>query len=158
MNINTLTSDFAEAVAADEAIKIWTQANYTADHRVYVGLDVRNPPGEDDCPYVVLYPVKKQFGQHRLEKLHEIEVVGCIHDTALRAHEGISNIREYAGVQNIEVFRKLNETSIAGVDIGNLTLSVIVVDYEMIESFPFFMFGMVVEVWEGVTIGSDCLL
>jgi len=158
MNINTLTVDFAEAVAESDVIRAWCQIAYSSDHAVYAGMDARNPPGEDDCPYVVLYPVRKQFGQHQREKFHEIEVVGCLHDTTTRSHAGVANLTEYTGVQNIEAFRKLIEDSIADVDIGNLTLSVIAVDYEMIESFPFFMCGMVIQVWEGVCIGSDPLL
>lgn len=158
MNINTLTVDFAEAVAESNIIKTWCQIAYSSDHSVYAGMDVRNPPGDDDCPYVVLYPVRKQVGQHQREKFHEIEVVGCLYDDTVRSHAGVANLTEYTGVQNIEAFRKLIESAIAGVDIGNLTLSVIAVDYEMIESFPFFMCGMVIEVWEGVTIGSDPLL
>lgn len=158
MNINTLINNFAETVAQASAIKTWTQANYTADHKVYAGMDTRKPPKKDDCPYVCLYPVQKHVGQHSREKHQEIEVVCCIHDTTTRAHAGITNLTEYTGVQNIESFRKLVETAIAGVDIGNATLSVIAVDYEMIETFPFFMCGMVLDVWEGVCIGSDPLL
>jgi len=158
MNINTLTVDFAEAVAQDADLKTWCQINYSSDQAVYAAMDVRNPPGDTDCPYVILYPVRKEFGQHRREKLHEIEVVGCLHDTTTRSHAGVSNLTEYTGVQNIETYRKLIEDAIAGVDIGNLTLAVIAVDYEMIESFPFFMCGIVVQVWEGVTIGGDPLL
>jgi len=158
MDINELTVDFAEAVAQDAAIKAWCQGQYSEDHTVYAGLDIRNPPQDSDCPYVVLYPVRKEFGQHRREKFHEFEVVGCLHDTTTRSHAGISNLTEFTGVQNIETFRKLVEDAIAGVDIGNLTLAVIAVDYEIIESFPFFMCGMVIQVWEGVTIGSDPLL
>jgi len=158
MNINTLLNDFSEAVAQSSTIKAWTQANYTADHKVYVGMDTRKPPNKDDCPYVAIYPERKQIGQHQREKHHEIEVVCCIHDDTSRTHPGISNLIEYTGVQNIESFRKLVETCIAGVDIGNATLSLVSVDYEMIESFPFIMCGMIVDVWESVTIGSDPLL
>jgi len=158
MNINELTVDFAEAVAKNTALETWCQAQYALDHTVYAGLDIRNPPKDSDCPYVVLYPVRKEFGQHRREKLHEFEVVSCLHDTTTRVHEDALNLVEYTGVQNIETMRKLVEDAISGVDIGNLTLSVVAVDYEMIESFPFFMCGMVIQVWEGVTIGSDPLL
>jgi hypothetical protein len=158
MNINTLLNDFAEAVAQSSTIKTWTQANYSADHKVYAGMDTRDPPDENDCPYMALYPIRKLLGQHQREKHHEIEVVCCIHDTTTRAHDGITNLIEYKGVQNIESFRKLVETCIASVDIGNANLSLVTVDYEMIETFPFFMCGMVFNVWEGVTMGSDILL
>ena len=158
MNINTLINDFSEAVASSATIKTWTNANYTSDHTVFVGLDTREPPGESDCPYVAMYPVRKHIGQHEREKNHQIEVVACLFDTGTKSHGAITNITEYAGVQNIEAFRKLIETDIAGVDIGNATLSVIAVDYEAIEVFPFFMCGMVINVWESVCIGSDPLL
>lgn len=158
MNINTLINDFAEALADSETIKNWCQVNYTSDHKVYAGMDTRDPPDENDCPYLVLYPVRKHLGQHQREKHHEIEVVCCLNDTTFNVHGGIGNLTEFTGVQNIESFRKLVETCIAAVDIGNATLSTIAVDYEMIESFPFFMCGMVLDVWEAVTIGSDPLL
>jgi hypothetical protein len=158
MNINDLIVDFAEAVAEDITIKAWCQIHYSSDHKVYVGIDMRSPPQESDCPYVILYPERKELGQHRREKFHEFEIISCLYDTSARSHAGVSNLVEYTGIQNIETFRKMVEDAVSGVDIGNLAMAFVAVDYETIESFPFFMCGMVVQIWEGVTIGSDPLL
>jgi len=158
MNINTLIVNFSEALAQSATIKAWTQTNYTKDHWVFVGLDTRDPPGEDDCPYFVIYPGRKYGGQHRRERHQEVELIACLHDTTIRSHGAITNITEYTGIQNIETFRKLGETVIAGVDIGNAALAVVDIDYELTESFPFFMCGTLFDVWESVIIGSDPLL
>jgi len=52
-------------------------------------------------------------------------------------------LTEYAGVDNLEAFRKLVETAITGATLGtNLTISSLEVEYETIEHFPAFVAGM----------------
>ncbi|MHB8109760.1 MAG: hypothetical protein ACYDHW_06980 [Syntrophorhabdaceae bacterium] len=62
-NMNTLLASIRDGIANNAAIKVWTQANYAKDHKVFVGMDTRNPPGEADCPFVVMIPHHKMAGE-----------------------------------------------------------------------------------------------
>jgi hypothetical protein len=62
-NMNTLLASIRDGIANSAAIKVWTQANYTKDHKVFVGMDTRYPPGESDCPFVVMIPHHKVAGE-----------------------------------------------------------------------------------------------
>jgi hypothetical protein len=63
MNINTLLASIRNAIAEDAAIKVWTNATYDKDHKVYVGVDTRNPPSVSDCPVVVVALAGKVDGE-----------------------------------------------------------------------------------------------
>lgn len=156
MDLNSLLGDLAEAVASDSDTLTWANSTYGRDHKVYVNVDVRNPPGEDDCPFVALYPLSKSVGRAVSRKEHGFEVVCCVHDSALKSH-ALTNLVEYEGVRRVETFRKYVETAIAGVSVGNALLELVEVEYETIDQFPFILSVMVIQIGEEVTIGSNPL-
>ncbi len=156
MNIYTLLTSISEAVADNANIKTWAQTNYTKDHYVFINFDVRNPPEENNCPFVAIYPIHKSVGNTKAVQSHSFEIVCCISQTAT-ATRSKTNLLEYTGFGELEEFRKLVETVIAGVNISNSDLSEINIEYEAIEMFPLFMCGMTVTITNHVTIGSDYL-
>lgn len=156
MNVNTLITNLAVAVAQDSDILTWANTNYGQDHYVFVNFDVQDPPGEDYCPYVMIAPDRKRMGQRISQREHAVDVVCCIHDDASRTHAGISNIIEYQGVSNLETFRKYVETAVVGVSVGNGAFD-FEVEYDTISTFPLMWCFMRATVPEPVTIGSDYL-
>jgi len=141
MNINTLMENLREALHDDEALQVWSNVHYGSYHKVYVGIDTRNPPGEDDYPLVHLFPIEKTVGYEMDAQDHVIGVTCGIHDTATLtlARE---NLVEYRGMTYIEEFRKLAETAIAGADIGTLRIDALRIEYETVEFFPYFLATM----------------
>ena len=111
MNINTLITDFAKAIARDPDILEWANLYYGRDHTVFVNFDIANPPGESYCPFVVIFPEVKQAGQTTRQRSHSVHIVACVHDDSFRDYPGFTNIIEYEGVQRAEAFRKLVETA-----------------------------------------------
>jgi len=158
MNINTLLDSISEAIATDSDISTWCNANYSDGVSVYVNIDSRKPPRQDDCPLVLVYPVAKFCGQRENEKQHVFSIGCCVYDESRASHAGISNITEYAGVKNAEALRKYVETAIAGLTLTNCEISPVEVEYDPIESFPFIWALMTITIVEAVTIGSDPLL
>jgi len=156
MDITTLIDDFAEGIAQDPDVLEWANLTYGQDHRVFVNFDVENPPGESYCPFVMLMPESKRAGQTIVNRSHEVHVVCCVHDSEFRDHLSISNITEYLGVSRLEAFRKLVETALASVDIGNPTIDFDIED-DTISYFPFLWCYMAARVDEPVTMGSDPL-
>jgi len=154
MDISELYLDYAQALASSAAISSWCVAEYGQAHKVYMNFDRRNPPGENDCPYVAIYPVSKRVGQLVGAKGHGFEVVCCLFDDTSRVHAH-SNITEYEGVRQLEVFRKKAEDVITEMAIDNAVIEALDIEYETIETFPFLMCGMIFQVREELLIGQN---
>jgi hypothetical protein len=156
MDINTLLLDFARAVSEDDELTGWSRVTYDREPNVYVNMDVRNPPGEADCPYVEIHPAGKTVGQAISVKTHRFEVICCIYDEKSVTHPQ-SNLVEYEGVRRLEAMRKHVENAIVGVDVGNGIFSEFEIEYDTISMFPFMGASMVFQVEDHVTLGSDPL-
>ncbi len=154
MNINTLTTALRTAIDGSAALATWCSSNYGQDISIYVNLDLTDPPGESNCPYVVIYPVGKQVGEMVTPKRHNYEIICCIYDATSTTTD---NVVEFTGVANIESLRKLIETALVGAEMGCAWISEINVEYETMENFPFIMAAMGIEISEDVLIGGDYL-
>lgn len=155
MDINALQKLFIETIAVDADVIAWCQENYGKKHSVHSSFDSRNLPGQDDCPMVVVYPLRKYTGEGVTTRHHEIQVVVHVYNTGTRSHPSIDNIVDYDGNDNVEIFRKLVETVIAGIDIGNALIMELSADYDIIQYFPLFSIGMVTDIVEEYTLGTD---
>lgn len=155
MDINTLIETFSEAIAADDDLKAWSNLYYSQDHQVFVNVDVRDMPGESDCPYVGLLPVSKFVGKAVSTKEHSLGVFCCIHDSSSVTTP--LNIVKFKGVERIEEFRKLVEDVIVANAPTNILMAEVEIDYDTITEFPFMTADMLVKLTEPVTLGSDYL-
>lgn len=156
MNINTLISELSKTVANDSALTNWAVNAYGQSHNVFINMDLRDPPKDTDCPYLVILPLSKSVGRGREEKTHEIEISCCVYDDDFEIHAE-TNITEFAGSKRLEEFRKLAETVIANSDIGNALIESVDIEYDVVSSFPFMWVGMVFEITEQFVFGSDPL-
>lgn len=154
MNINTLLTNYAQNIAIDVDIKAWCNVTYGRNHKVYINYDERDRPGENDAPFVAIYPINKTVGQTIRTQSHGFELVCGIYDESVKVHAE-TNITEYEGVQRIEIFRKLVEDAIIATDIGNARVDKAEIDYETIETFPFMLALMDIEVINELTLGSE---
>jgi len=154
MDINTLLTDLASAIATDAATLAWANATYDQDHKVYVNVDIQNPPGRTDCPAVEIHPAAKRVGQTITKKEHAFEVTCGIYDEAVKVHAE-TNIVEYEGVQRLEAFRKLVEAAIVGVSVGNAVFEEVSVEYDTISLFPFMLVGMGIGITKQLTVGEN---
>jgi hypothetical protein len=145
MNINTLITNFRNAVHDNVATQTWCTTAYGRNHHVYVGVDTRKPPGSDQYPLVHLFPLEKAAGGG-----DQVHVIGCtcgVYDADTRTVAGKTNLVELAGVQNLESFRKLVETALLTAALANgHYIDRIKTTYETIEFFPYFLTTMEVRV------------
>ena len=143
MDINTILTNIRNGVADDSATKVWTQATYAKDHKVFVGIDLRDPPRSEYCPDVSIYPLKKSSGDNSVTKDHHFGVGVRIYDDT-QATPARANIVEFNGVQRVESFRKLVETAIvtAVETTTHLFISEMEVTYEAVRFFPYFLAEM----------------
>lgn len=154
MNINTLIESFKTAISTSADLNQWCVATYDRAPKVYINIDNRNPPGEEECPFCVIHPVSKRVGFGVSTKRHSFEVDCCIYDESTRT---TGQVVEYNSVRRIEEFRKLVENAIAAIDIDPALLEEIDIEYEFIESFPFAWAGMTIGLSEDFILGTDSL-
>ena len=143
MNINTLTSTLAAAIANVGCI----------DH-VYVNVDLENRPGEDECPYAIIYPSGKDVGQVQAQKVHGFEVIICVSDYNSST---VGKITTYDVVETLETTRKTVETAIVAAMPDNTIIN-FEIEYETLEQFPLALAGMSLQITESTVIGGDYLL
>lgn len=156
MDINTLLDTIETTLANDTALRNWANVTYGRTQKVYINVDTRNMPAEGDCPYVAAYPASKSVGARTDRKSHRIEMVFCINDDTASI-DAENNIVKYEGVARVEEFRKLAEDALAAMDIGNVMIDRIDIEYDTIDSFPFMVAAMSAEFGEQHLISSDPL-
>ncbi len=157
MNINTLIDALAVAIASDSVTTAWSTAAYGQSHQVFLNVDRRNPPGEDECPFVIIYPLGKSAGESQARKVHTVEVDVCLHDESSDTLANVQGVTTYAGLGNLETFRKHVENAVVGASIGRCAVDALEVEFNTIDSFPFMWAGMIFRIGEDVLIGSDPL-
>lgn len=154
MSLETLKSSIVEAIAGSTTIKVWANINYGKDHHVFDGIDSRNTPGEDSCPYVALLGYGESVSQRRANREYWFGWAGFVYDDSLSTTV-YSNLIRNAGVVNVEALRKHVENTIKGC-LTNEELEVDV-DVDVNDDYPFHRFEMITTIVAPVTIGSDPL-
>lgn len=146
MNIDTLVDLLIDAFVADAAILSWCNTNYLTPHTIYKGIDLRNPPPEDDYPIIHVWPIYKSVGYSLAQKPHGIGIVTGINDSTISSDTdtNLVTVKKYRGLARIEAFRKLIESSVeteidSNTNTIELTIDSLEISYETIESFPFFL-------------------
>ena len=158
MDMLTLYNAIRNGIADDAAIKAWCQANYSQNHKVYAGMDDREPPDGADCPYVYIYMESKQVGYQLEKKGHAIGIITEIYKEGTTAVTGKSNITAQTGVIHNEEFRKLIETSVIGVlsiELSEDAIEQIDITYEDSDPYPYFRSYMGFSINENYYQGSD---
>lgn len=55
-NLGSIAERWAAMLATSASLKAWCGEKYGEDPTVYLGLNVKKPPSEADCPVVVVLP------------------------------------------------------------------------------------------------------
>ncbi|MFQ7192557.1 MAG: hypothetical protein ACLRPD_11670 [Megamonas funiformis] len=73
-----LTRLFAEKLADSEEIKQYCTDHYKKEQIVFLGTDLKQPPSEDTCPYIVVVPGEKQEGLTQKQFTYVVDIMWCI--------------------------------------------------------------------------------
>lgn len=73
-----LTRLFAEKLADSEEIKQYCTQHYKKEQIVFLGTDLKQPPPEDTCPYIVVVPGEKQEGLTQKQFTYVVDIMWCI--------------------------------------------------------------------------------
>lgn len=145
-----------DAIHDDPSVQNWCTANYSRNHKVYGGFDERNPPDTSAAPLVSIFDPGKEVGQNDESIRHTFGIMCELYDESTRA-TGKTNVVEYTGVQNIEVFRKLVETAIYSNLPANTVISSISIALNVVALFPWFQALMMLELEQDLYQGDDFL-
>lgn len=156
IEVNTTLSAIAAALAANTALSAWATTNYGRVPKIYINIDDRNPPGEAEAPYILLYPAAARYGRGAREKTIELQLVACVFDDDFKTYTD-TDIIEYTGVQNCVELLDLAVTAIATVNTGNALLQDISAEFDTITAFPFFMAWAPITYVEPLCMGADRL-
>jgi hypothetical protein len=156
IEVNTTISAIAAALAADAALSAWSTAAYGRVPKIYISIDDRDPPGEAESPYILLYPSMARYGRGMTEKMIELQMVACIFDAAFKTYAD-TEIIEYKGVQNCIEMLDLAVNAIAAVNAGNALLQSVEAEFDTIGAFPFFMAWAPITYVEPLCMGADRL-
>ena len=154
LDLYTHLNTLAEALAANAELSAWAASAYGHGHKVFLGEDLRKPPEAADCPYIAVYPESQAYGRLNSQQHIGLIVVCCVHDEAFISHAGLANLIDYAGVRNLEAFRRLAERKLAAVSVGNAVMALGESDYELMEFFPFMMVAERVTYTEDLPLGD----
>jgi hypothetical protein len=137
-DVTSLLHSLRDAIANDATTKVWTQAQYSADHHVYVGVDQKNPPAPSNYPAVGLFPVRSKQGYALTAKTREFTAACAIEDETMLT-TGIDNATEYNGLPNLTTFCALIQDAIVTVslDAGGW-INVSDIEYGVLSVFPTF--------------------
>lgn len=73
-----LTRLFAEKLADSEEIKQYCTQHYEKEQIVFLGTDLKQPPKQDTCPYIVVVPGEKQEGLTQKQFTYVVDIMWCI--------------------------------------------------------------------------------
>jgi hypothetical protein len=153
VSLKTTIEAFKDALSVNAALTAWAQAAYGRTQKIYVNIDVRKPPGEEDCPYIMLRPTAARYGRGLSEKTINIEMLCCLYDEEF-VQDPETNAVEYFGIGNSMDMLDLAVAAIAAVSTGNALLQDVDAEFETIEFFPFFMAGCPITLVEPITLGA----
>lgn len=73
-----LTRLFAEKLADSKEIKQYCTEHYEKEQIVFLGTDLKQPPPQDTCPYIVVVPGEKQEGLTQKQFTYVVDIMWCI--------------------------------------------------------------------------------
>lgn len=157
MDVIALANNISRAVATDASLASWCNTTYGREHRVFKRIDRRNPPGQNDCPFVVIRPIGKSSGERRERKSHSVKVDVCVFDASNDPDDALYGVDSYQAESDLELFRQKVLTSVRAADRGQCEIDEVDVVYDSIEAYPFVHADMVLDFGEAWMTGVDPL-
>ena len=159
-DMDTLLTNIQTALVGNTTLDTWCDTNYSKAVKVFIGTDMREPPGESDDPCVGLYPARQTSGYGE-EAITKTICVSCevFNDDKTNATNGTTGATStiYDGVTELEQFRQAVLTVVKGMSDSDRGGRIDKVDtvYEVVAFFPQFTCDMFMEIVEDLYQGSD---
>lgn len=151
ISVSNLIQTFRDALAADGALTSWCQAQFSEQQKIFVGIDEKNPPGQADCPLVILRPDPASEGLEAGTFVYRLLVdMGIMDETV----DVTDNIVEYAGIYKLDHMAGLVWDALVNAQ-GNLVLGKREYTLEPVKFFPLMLAGLDIEISVPNVIGGE---
>lgn len=80
ISLTAIAGKLANAFAASTAIASYCVAAYSSGPHIFVGINGKNPPTENDCPYILVLPNQKTEGPQLEEHIYSLTIGWGIKD------------------------------------------------------------------------------
>lgn len=84
---------FLDSLKIDEKITAFCIEKYGKAPVFFVGMDINQPPAEDDCPYILLAPTEKQEGLREMLR-YSVSIAWSVANKEIKQED---NVIRFAG-------------------------------------------------------------
>ena len=145
---------FATTLAGTPEVDAWCQTNFSKDATIYLGFDVREPPGEESAPFIVLHPGPAQEGDEERQFSYVVMVDwGIVAETT----DNSGGVNSLTGLRLADEFGRIILNALRGAN-DNISLSSWTYSVEPVEFFPLILAGMVLTINIPHLIGGEISL
>lgn len=156
-DITTTLAGIAEAIALNTDIKSLCTTHYSRAHTVFEGIDSRDIPGEQACPFVILSPVQKQGGLgisgDPAKKQADIGMACVVYDEQSETTQ--SGVVRFLGIARVERIRRLACDALVAALPPELKPHTLTTGYDPIEQFPYMSADVTITLTEAWVSGSS---
>jgi len=155
MNETTLINTLINDIHDDATLAAWCTTNYGQHHKVYKGIDERNPP-DPTAGYPALNVVieRKKEGYDLDAREHEVVISGGLYDADAKS-VAREYLIEYEFSENLVTFARYVKDIVKAASVGTLEISELEIFYDDITFFPSVKFEMWVTFTEQYYQGDD---
>lgn len=138
INTRDIMDLFATTLAGTAALDAWCQTNFTKDAAIFVGFDVREPPGKAHAPFIVIQPGAAMEGDEVGMYQYNISVDwGVVVETTTTTGQ----VKEVDGLAKVDEMGRIILDAIRSAS-SNVVLSSWTYTVEPVEFFPMILAGL----------------
>lgn len=141
--------------ATDSEFHTWAMSILGSHPAVFVGLDVRNPPGSADCPMIVIRPISMDGGQESSERSYQVAVDWGLVDESVSSTAGAT---EFPGLYTVDGFGLAIWSALTGSFSSSVALSRSDYSLDPVEFFPMLLGGMDITITLPTVMGAEISL
>ena len=130
MTLTELLQSCRDAFLRDHSIEQFCQDYFNKDPWIQIGIDEKNPPGEKDCPFIVLIPGPAHEGEETPEYVYTLNVLWALISKEIKKY---SYLNEQKGLYLLDEFGEIIWKTLTGIS-ENIAMSKSIYDIEQIET------------------------
>lgn len=134
LKLSDIIGKWRNALTASESIQNYCTTKFTRKPKIYVGVNGKNMPADEDCPLIILYPGSKKEGLELQEYTYTLTVGWVILQEGTTT---VNNVIEYSGIAECDELGQLIYQELAGLSAKN-PISAVDYSIEPIAYYPRF--------------------
>lgn len=134
LKLSDILSKWLNALQASQPIQNFCSTQYNKVPNIFVGMNGKNPPTDNDCPMIILYPGSKSEGLELQKFTYKLAVNWTIYQSAVSV---TNNVTEFNGVTECDTLGQLIYLELAQLSPDN-PINVIRYNIEPVAYFPRF--------------------